>query len=419
MVNLHELCVTYAHNGVLNDPEIAKGMVDPAMRDAINGYSYNIRANSDFQMVFENIKRDLAPLKGLYSDVEIKRVIGQEEAWQVQIADASGERYVYRTPEQIKLDFDRHIEESRLGKDPRIDDSSPTNRLKELEEYQRTWEDFPAFGFGIRKLDDAMGGILPGEICLLTGAPGTMKTSLALSVVDDFVRRSETGLVYYASVDMSPIEITMRLLERETCKEQKELGFMRGSNPDGYRALCKEHITAKYDKRLVISGHSDDRFMTIDSLLHDCSARQPQLIVIDYLTRLKQPGQSDLDFVELAMPQILKYAHRFQASFLILSQMSRSSRADQSSGRAGGHSKGGGIIEEVAHLELELFHQSVEGDKPMVIAAITKSRRSTINQFFSLDYDGPIKRFTGDAEKMTKNTKKTAIFERANEGYFA
>ncbi|GHV34476.1 hypothetical protein FACS1894187_05120 [Synergistales bacterium] len=417
MANLHELCLTYVRNGVLNDPENAKTMLDPAIRDAVNACSYNIRANGDFQMVFESVRRDVAPLRGLFSDVEIKRIIGQEEAWQIDTANEN--RTARRTPEQLRLELDEHVIAARFGKDPCADENSPTRRLKELEEYQRAWEDFPAFGFGIRKLDDAAGGILPGEICVLTGAQGTMKTSLALSAVDNFVGRSKTGLVYYASVDMSPIEITMRLLERETCRDQKELSFMRGADPEGYRALCKEHITAKYDKRLVISGHKDDKFMTLDSLLHDCSARQPQLVVIDYLTMLKTIGQSDLDFVDIAMRVILRYAHRYQASFLILSQMSRASKYSQYGGQMGGHAKGGGIVEELAHLEIELTRQKVESGLPMVIAGITKTRRGVAHQYFSLDYDGPIKRFTGGAEKMTMNTKKTAIFERANEGYFA
>ena len=47
----------------------------------------------------------------------------------------------------------------------------------------------------------------------------------------------------------------------------------------------------------------------------------------------------------------------------------------------------------------------------MVIAAITKARRGVSGQFFSLGYDGPIKRFDGTALKMTKNTQRKAIFE--------
>ena len=51
------------------------------------------------------------------------------------------------------------------------------------------------------------------------------------------------------------------------------------------------------------------------------------------------------------------------------------------------------------------------GDKPMVIAAITKARRGVSGQFFSLGYDGPVKRFDGTAIKMAKNTQRKAMFE--------
>jgi hypothetical protein len=177
-------------------------------------------------------------------------------------------------------------------------------------------------------------------------------------------------------------------------------------------------ISDKYDERLAIHGHTDTKQMTLDDLLSRCLKRQPQLIVIDYFTRLKQLGQSDLEFVESAMPRILSFAHQYQASFLILSQMSRTSRADQASGHAGGHSKGGGIVEELAHTEIELFQMPVEGDKPMIIAAVTKARRGVAGQYFSLDYDGPIKRFSGRATKMSKMTRKKPMFEPSSEGYF-
>jgi hypothetical protein len=158
--------------------------------------------------------------------------------------------------------------------------------------------------------------------------------------------------------------------------------------------------------------------MFLDDLLRHCLKRQPQLVVVDYFTRLKQPGQSDLEFVEGAMPKILSFAHQYQASFLILSQMSRVSRAEQASGRSGGHSKGGGVVEELAHTEIELFQIPVENDKPMIIAAVTKARRGIAGQYYSLEYDGPIKRFTGGARKMAKRTQKKPIFEEANENFY-
>jgi len=130
-------------------------------------------------------------------------------------------------------------------------------------------------------------------------------------------------------------------------------------------------------------------------------------------------GQSDLEFVEDAMPDIVAFAHQYETSFLILSQMSKASRSEQISGRMGGHSRGGGLVSELAHTEIELFQQPAEHDKPLVIASITKARRGIAGQYFSLGYDGPIKKFDGTAEKMSKQVQRRAMFEPANRGFYS
>jgi hypothetical protein len=390
---------------LLEDRDGAKVMLDGFIRDALR---YGFDLERQFEDALAYVRSELHPCKGLFTDSELRRIIGTEIAWR-RIVDQ--EQPCFRqTPRELETRREAFVFEARFGADPLTDENSPTKRMAELETYLRSWRDFPAFGFGIQALDDATGGMLPGEICVLTGAPGTMKTSLALGAVDDFVSRAKEGLVYYCSVDMAPREITQRLMERESRVPQMTLRAMSDRDDPKLPSL-RQRISQKYDGRLVIRGHSETKRMTLDRLLPDCLKRQPQLVVIDYFTRLKAAGQSDWEFVENAMPEILRYAHQYQWSFLILSQMSRMSRSEQAEGRAGGHGKGGGIVEEMAHTEIELFQQYVDGDKPLVIAAVTKARRGIAGQFFSLDYDGPIKRFSGHARKMIRARSPKPVFE--------
>jgi replicative DNA helicase len=398
---------------LLNKPEFLAETV--ASKDMLDGYireniQYGFDLSEQFEDVLKFVKQELQPCRDLFTDIELRRIIGTEIAWirqQKAVAEKCGN---VTEMTQARENF---INDVRYGMDPALDEDSPLRRMTELETYLRSWRDFPAFGFGVRALEDATGGILPGEICVLTGAPGTMKTSLALSAVDDFVSRTKEGLVYYCSVDMAPREITQRIMERESRIPQAILTDMSGRRDPEFKDIKRE-IKNKYNGRLAIHGHTDTRQMGIDDLLQACLKRQPQLIVVDYLTRLKQSGQSDLEFVEHAMPKILQYAHQYQASFLLLSQMSRASRSEQASGRIGGHGKGGGVVEELAHTEIELFQQPVDGDKPLVVAAVTKARRGVAGQFFSLDYDGPIKRFSGAATRMKRSSKKKPMFESAS-----
>lgn len=391
-----------------------------AKRDILSGHVHDVLIEtwgSSLAEYFDDalayLREQLKPCEGAFSDVALKRVIGMEIAWIAETATRDKSRRI-----DLEAERSRFINEAMFGPEPLTDPDSPTTRLGEMTTYLRTWADFPAFGFGIEELDNATGGILPGEVCALTGAPGTMKTSLALSAVDNYISRTESGLVCYCSVDMAPREITMRLMERENEIQEALLRSMVAhDDPDLPEMLQK--VRRKYDGRLAIKGHTPSRRMCLGDLLQFCMKRQPQLVVIDYFTCLKAKGQSDLEFVEDVMPDIVAFAHRYETSFLILSQMSKSSRSEQTSGRMGGHSRGGGLVSELAHTEIELFQQYVENDKPMIIAAITKARRGIAGQYFSLGYDGPIKKFDGTAQKMTKQVQRRTMFEVANHGFYS
>lgn len=378
------------------DADTTRDMVLSAAHDYLyRMYGDDLRRPEEYESAREWLTQQLYPCKDFISSADIMRVMGSELAFVCTERKPGGDL------DKIRREY---VNDAIYGTDPLTDPDSLSSRVTEMTKYIRTWADFPAFGFGINALDDAFGGILPGEICVLTGSPGTMKTSLALAAVDDFVSRA-SGLVYYCSVDMAPREISMRLMERESEIGETEIrGMLRERDPEIER--IKADMLNKYNGRLVIRGHKPSQMMTLRSLIMDCLKRQPQLVIVDYLTRLKEPGQSDLEYIEAAMPEILKHAHTYETSFLILSQMSRASRSEQSAGRVGGHGRGGGLVEELAHTEIELVKQESEDGRPLIIAALTKARHGVSGQFFSLDYIGRCKKFTGDAVRMRRETRR-------------
>lgn len=399
-----------AHPELLENAESAKAMLEGFIHDSlIETWGDSLKTNR--REVIEYLKAQLAPCGDLFTDTELRRIVGTEIYWLLQTQNR--EIRPGANLAAMRQDF---VNEVVYGVDPLSDPDSPARRLGEMETYLRSWADFPAFGFGVPALDDATGGILPGEICVLTGAPGTMKTSLALSAVDNYISRTDAGLVFYCSVDMAPRQITMRLMERESKVPETILRQMQARKDPEYKTF-RDTVLEKYNSRLVIRGNEGAHQVNINELIQQCLKRRPQLVVVDYFTRLKTVGQSDLEFVETAMPTILGFAHEYEVSFLLLSQMSRSSRSDQSNGRIGGHGKGGGIVEELAHTEIELLKQPVENDKDMIIAAITKARRGVSGRYFALGYDGPIKFFDGTAQRVTRATQKKTVFEPVQSFY--
>lgn len=309
---LYEICKDLSqHPELMQDRGGAQALLNSAVRDSLLS-TWGDSLQDNFDEALRTLKEQLRPCGEVFTDVELRRIIGTELAWLAETREQKRPRGA--DLEAIRNEF---VNEVTFGPDPLFDQDSPTKRLAELETYLRSWADFPAFGFGIRALDDATGGILPGEVCVLTGAPGTMKTSLALCAVDDFVSRTETGLVYYCSVDMAPREISLRLLERE-CRIPEVILRGMGERADTELPELRGSATRKYDGRLVIRGHEPQRRMTLPDLLRQCLKRQPQLVVIDYFTCLKAKGQSDLEYVENAMPDIVAFAHQYETSFLLL-----------------------------------------------------------------------------------------------------
>jgi KaiC/GvpD/RAD55 family RecA-like ATPase len=393
-------------------PEERKNIMEPFVRDRILHYVFSAKDNpwDGAGRILENIKFELEGCDSLYTDLELSRMVGQEiayavEEWRKPPMDAFrvGSRYDF---------LNRYLDETY----------SPDMMRANLAELSRTvkgWRGHPAVEFGIFALDVAFGGIYPGEICVVAGTPGSMKTSLALHAVEDFVARTDQFACYY-SLDMPRAMIAERLAIRESgiCERDFRLQLADGM-PQAIEA--QKSVYRRYGERLAIKGHSVGDYMTVDTMLHDAAARMPGLVVVDYLTRLKPAGQSDLEFIEPAMNKIHSFASMYQIPFLVLTQMSRASRSDQAAGRVGGHSRGGGIVEELAYTEIELQKQympegeTMEGDSDPIIASVTKARHGVAGQSYFLEKDGELMKFTGRAIRVTRASKKKAAFKTSRD----
>lgn len=266
------------------------------------------------------------------------------------------------------------------------------------------------FRFGVRPLDGAIGGGLrPGELGVLVGSPGSMKTSLALHGVERYLDGG--GKVLFFSLDMPPQEIIRRRLQaRLKCPSWKVDELIRQGDPripEMLRAMERED-----GGRFLLIGNDEGERVTLERVVDLTETIVPNLVVIDYLTLLRGPKQSDLEAVNESMPRLKDLGQRSGVTFLLLSQMGRGSRTEQAAGKIGGHSKGGGIVEELCHVEVELLRDvpETEGESPRIVATVAKTRRGVAGASFELEYDGPSMTFTGWGWKVARERPQRPVF---------
>ena len=289
---------------------------------------------------------------------------------------------------------------------------SPGEHIVRLRKEVQSWGDSYAFTLGIQPLDNAWGGLMPGELGVLVGSQGSMKTSLALNGVEHFLRENPKATVLFFSLDMTAEELSARLIMRDLGVSLPEMyGMMREKSQQYLDA--EQRFGQATKGRLKILGNGYQKRWTIEGFEYQVALRNPDLVMVDFLTCLKRPGQSDLEAVEDIMPRVQGITQKMRIKTLLLSQMGRASKSDQAKGVIGGHSKGGGIVEELAHAEIELFKDAPaeEGEKPRIVATVTKTRRGVNGASFQLDYKGKQMEFTGQARRVQKDKDRKPIFQ--------
>ena len=273
-------------------------------------------------------------------------------------------------------------------------------QLRRRTQTVKDWSSETAFVFGIHELDSLTQGVQPGEIMILNGSQGSMKTSLVLSGVENALSRKMS--VQFFSLDMHMGELQERRLQRRLeCSQRRLHEMIREGDPAV--AAAEDDIYQADNKRFHLCGNVGSHCWTVKELVRDVKIKMPHVLVIDYLTLLRRPEQSDLDCANEAMPTLKGLAHECGVRIIILSQMSRSAKRDQQGGAIGGHAKGGGIIEELAHSEIELFKDiDPDGDRGKIIATISKNRRGPSGRSFELEYKPECMTFTGYASRVQR-----------------
>jgi len=259
-------------------------------------------------------------------------------------------------------------------------------------------------------LDDALeSGLYPGFVCGIVGHEGSLKSSLALHLAEKNVWENPAVRCLFCSLDMTPEMLAFRRISRYlNCHEATVRGMAQAGSRDYLDA--KEEISRRDDGRFFFAGGP----MTLPGLVDQMGLTLPSLVVLDYVSLLEVPGEQDqFKALKKTIDGIRALRDETKAVFVLLSQMSRSSKLAAKSGQTGSHAFGGSIIEHLLDVELELVLDEPEeegAEQKRLITTISKNRFGPSGTSFEVEYVGLAKRITGKAWRLRREKRAKPAF---------
>lgn len=235
---------------------------------------------------------------------------------------------------------------------------------------------------GYRDLDRLLGGIMPGDICVVAATTSQGKTALALGVARNVVlgcggnRCPAPALMF--SLEMSRSQITLRLL----CAE---------GGVDGMR--CRRGTLTDSDYQRILEGRErwadapfwvdDERNLSVAQMASRCRrlssriGRSLGLVVIDHLQFITYRGKETTRAAEIGaiMKALKSLAGELGCPILLCSHLSRRADAPDAKKPNLSHLKESGSIEQDADVVIFLH-----GDRehPVREAIVAKARSAEL-----------------------------------------
>jgi hypothetical protein len=251
-------------------------------------------------------------------------------------------------------------------------------------------------------------GFYPGYVLGIVGHEGSLKSSVALHMAEKNVWENPAVRCLFCSLDMTPEMLAFRRISRYLNCHEATVREMASAGSHDY-LQAKEEISRRDDGRLFFAGGP----MTLPGLVDQMGLTLPNLIVIDYISLLQVPGETDqFKALKKAVDGIRDLRDQTKAVFVLLSQMGRSSKLAAKSGQTGSHAFGGSIIEHLLDVELELVldEPEEEGEQKRLITTISKNRFGPSGTSFEVEYVGLAKRITGKAWRLKRDKKPKPAF---------
>lgn len=312
------------------------------------------------------------------------RLVGENLIQQAQLADGE--------PEALLDAIESKLADVQLtegdGEPVTLADAA-VQAIAHIDEIQRRGQS-AGVPTGLPSFDRDQGGLFPGELCIVAARPGCGKTSLALQIANHNAERGR--LVYFASLEMSAAELSIRLACGESGVSNKLVRVGRFGDGDVARLSSALNRQAK----AVLEIH-DRSALTVAAIRREIRKRKKRgltLAAIDYL-QLVQPDDRRLpreQQVARMVRSLKETAREYQIPILCLCQLNRQADGDEIPRLS--HLRESGAIEQDADVVLFLSQHTPTGDETHnAVLTIAKNRNGETGPL-RLNWDGARTRFS-------------------------
>ena len=236
---------------------------------------------------------------------------------------------------------------------------------------------------GIPDLDNAIGGLFPGEVTVLGARPAVGKSALAAYIGSNLAAKGKK--VGICSLEMSPLQYMKRLLAAQSGVDGRKLRTGKNITPDEWERLGNASFAlADWDMPFTFSVH------TIEDLAAEARRRKDgkglDLLIIDYmqLLRVKRPVESEFVRVSVVSHDIKRLALDLNIPILALAQVARPEQKGKLQMPSLDSLRGSGDIEQDADNVLFLHKPLADNDEsinPRHLSIAQACMRGGANQY--------------------------------------
>ena len=219
----------------------------------------------------------------------------------------------------------------------------------------------PRFPTGITFIDEATGGILPGEVWIIAGRTGSGKTSLAINFAQSIADNPENK-VLFLSLEMQGWELALRMYCEMMGVEYLQL--TKGSLP-----MDPKNVKAFQDYIKTINFEIEEygyRFGEVEKAIKKhYQDSKPDVIFLDYIQLIEWQSFGD-ERVALSefSRKLAELAKKLNIAVVVVSQLRRPpAGANMNRPPENSDLKGSGSLEQDAH-RIIFIYQTIEGKEP-------------------------------------------------------
>lgn len=322
-----KLYIQLKKEGVVNDPDelindlttgyISVTELEPAIELVKSQYHKNLLYKAAQQIQQIIIEEDLT--------VDAYQARAQELIFQATTENAIVNKHIYNMDEALLEAFEAYINRKHSKADAGM----------------RT---------GFMSLDKLIGGFKKGHLIILAASTSMGKTSFALNIAQNVVKRNEpVGII---SLEMDAVEIVDRMIISESSVHGWK--FAQGETSDEEEQRISKALDKLHGLPLLISDERGLSISQIRARLRKFKAQMGKmsLVIIDYLQLISlaeaNPNESTARQVGQICVQLRNLASELECPIILLSQISRSFNTRQDKRPILSDLRDSGNIEEVA-----------------------------------------------------------------------